>query len=209
MRLMRFRRGLLAFAVLLASATLCRAALPEPDASPAAATLTGQLLVATPEMGDPHFYHTVILLVRHGEGGAFGIIINRPTEERPWASLMARIGEDGSGLEGSVRIFEGGPVDPDNGFVLHSAEYHRGHTISIDDHVAMTSSVEVLRDLAHHAGPQKSLVAFGYAGWAPGQLEHEMTLNAWFTIPDDPKLLFDEDRDKVWDKAVARRTIPL
>ena len=209
MSVQRLRRGLLAFAVLLASATLCRAALPGPEEPPAAKTLTGQLLVATPEMGDPHFFHTVILLVRQDERGAFGIIVNRPIGERPWAELMAQIGEDTAGMDGTVQIFNGGPVQRGSGFVLHSTDYHGEGTIGIDDQVAMTSNLQVLRDLARHKGPAKSLLAFGYAGWAPGQLEHEMALNAWFTIANDPKLVFDEDREKVWDKAVARRTIPL
>jgi putative transcriptional regulator len=209
MQVTRLRRGILSLAVLLASATFCRAALPEPDAPPETATLTGQLLVAAPEIGDPHFYHAVILLVRHDERGAFGIIINRPLGERTWAELMRVIGQDATGMDGSVPVFAGGPVQPSSGFVLHSADYHSDATIGIDDHLAMTSSVAVLRDIARHAGPQKSLVVFGYAGWAPGQLEGEIAMHGWFTVPEDPKLIFDVDREKVWDAAVARRTIPL
>lgn len=209
MSLARLQRGLLGFAVLLASATLCLAALPEPNAPPESKTLNGQLLVAAPEMADPHFYHTVILLVRHDEHGAFGIVLNHPVGERPWATLMADIGEDPAGVQGSVRIFDGGPVQHSTGFVLHSAEYHADGTMSIDEHVAMTSNVRVLRDIAAHVGPKQSMVVFGCAGWGPGQLEHEISLNAWFTIPEDPKLVFDDDRAKVWDDAVARRQIPL
>jgi len=209
MPLVRLRRGLLALAAVCASASFSRAALPSPDAPPAPATLTGKLLVAEPDIGDPRFAHAVILLVRQGADGALGIIINHPLGEQSWASLLDEVGVDPDGVTGSVRVFAGGPVQPENGFVLHSTDYHNSATIDIDGKVAMTSNPDILRALAKHAGPKKSLVAFGYAGWAPGQLEHEMMLHGWFTIPDDPKLVFDDDRDKVWDDAVARRTIPL
>ena len=205
----RLTHGVLVLLLLFVPAALGRAALPDANAPPAPGSLTGQLLVAAPELDDPSFAHTVILLVRQDAHGALGIIVNRPLGDRPWAGLMAGIGQDATGLDGSVRIFSGGPMEPGNGFVLHSAEYRRGATLAIDGKVAMTSSVEVLSDIAHHAGPQQSLMAFGYAGWGPGQLEHELGLHAWFTIPDDPKLIFDDDRGKVWDDAIARRTIPL
>ncbi len=205
----RLRRGVLGLVLLFASAALSRAALPGPDAAPLAKTLTGQLLVATPEMRDPHFSHTVILIVRQDENGAFGLVLNRLIGERPWADLLADLNEDAAGADGTVRIFSGGPVQPGTGFVLHSAEYRAKGTLGIDDHLAMTTDLQVLRDLARHKGPRQSLLVFGYAGWGPGQLDHEMTLNAWFTIPADPALVFDEEREKVWDKAVTRRMIPL
>jgi putative transcriptional regulator len=148
----------------------------------------------------------VVLIVRHDGNGALGIVINRPIGERPLASLLHALGENDAAASGSIRIFLGGPVQPEIGFVIHSADYRRADTIDIDGHVAMTSSREILRDIGHQQGPQKALVAFGYAGWAAGQLEGEMAQRAWFTAPADIKLVFDEDRDKVWDKAMKRRT---
>jgi putative transcriptional regulator len=155
---------------------------------------------------DPRFDHTVILMVRHGAGGALGIVLNRPLGERPLASLLEAIGEKDNGITGSLRIFSGGPVQPEIGFVIHSTDYHRPETVEIDGRVAMTSSREILRDIVDQHGPQKTLVAFGYAGWAPGQLEGELAQRAWFTVAEDTKLIFDEDREKVWDDAVAHRT---
>ncbi len=108
-----------------------------------------------------------------------------------------------------MRLDAGGPVAPGAGFVLHSADYHGAATIGIDEHVAMTATPAILRDIARHRGPRQSLVAFGYSGWGPGQLEDELARHAWFTIAEDPKLVFDADREKVWDQAVARRTLPL
>jgi putative transcriptional regulator len=89
---------------------------------------------------------------------------------------------------------------------VHSSDYHRPETLDVDGRFAMTSSREVLRDIAANAGPMKSLVAFGYAGWGPGQLEGELAHNVWYTAPADPALVFDDDRDKVWEHATARRT---
>jgi len=195
--------------MLMLPLALPRAAAPQPGAPAESASLAGQLLIASPEIGDPRFRHTVILMVRHNRDGALGIVINRPVEERSLASLLEAIGESGKGVEGSVRIFAGGPVQPAIGFILHTSDYHRSGTIDIDGRVAMTTSPDILKDIGAHKGPKKSLVAFGYAGWAAGQLENELARHDWFTAPGDPKLIFDDDRDQLWDDAMARRTLDL
>jgi putative transcriptional regulator len=187
-------------------ATLVDAALEAPREVPAQTSLAGQLLIASPSMGDPRFTQTVVLMARHDKTGAFGIVINRPVGERPLASLLEALGEKDAGVEGTVRIFAGGPVQRDLGFVVHSADYRASGTIAVDGRVAVTANRDVLRDIARKQGPKKSLIAFGYAGWGPGQLEGEMALRAWFTAEDDEGLVFDEDRDKVWDAAMKRRT---
>ena len=201
-------RAVLVLVLFLAPVALPRAALPNAGAAPAD-SLVGQLLVASPDIGDPRFDHAVILIVQHSGDGALGIMINRPIGEEPVAKLLEAGGQDAKGVSGNVRVFAGGPVEPWIGFVVHSAEYHRSQTIDVDGRVAVTSSPEVLRDIGHNAGPRKSLTALGYTGWGPGQLENELAQHAWFTIPEDPKLVFDEDREKVWDDAKARQTIPL
>jgi len=187
-------------------ASLVHAALPTDADKPKDGSLTGQLLIASPSMGDPRFLQTVILMVRHDRSGAFGIVINRPIGDRPLASLLAALGDKGPAAPGTVRIFSGGPVQPDIGFVVHSTDYHRPDTLEIDDNLAMTSSREILRDIGNQRGPSKSLIAFGYAGWAPGQLEGELAQGFWFMSPPDGSLVFDDDRDEVWDHAVKRRT---
>jgi putative transcriptional regulator len=201
-----FERALLALAAILLPATLVHAALQNPAAAPGQASLAGQILIASSGLRDPRFDHTVILMVRHSPGGALGIVVNRPLGERPLANLFDDIGEKNSGITGSLRIFYGGPVQPEIGFVIHSTDYHRPETIEIDGRVAMTSSRDILRDIVNRHGPEKMLVAFGYAGWGPGQLESELQQRAWFTAAADSKLIFDEDRDKVWDDAMAHRT---
>jgi putative transcriptional regulator len=203
------RRVMLWFGVLLASPMSFDAALSKPEDARPGTSLAGQLLVATPEMSDPRFRHTVILMVQHNQDGALGVVINRPVEELPLAKLLNSLGLDSKGSQGNVRLFAGGPVQPEIGLIVHSTDYHRAGTIDIDGRVAMTTNPEVLRDIGHHQGPKQSLVAFGYAGWGPGQLENELALGGWFTEPEDPKLVFDVDRDKVWDEAMKHRTISL
>jgi putative transcriptional regulator len=146
------------------------------------------------------------LMVRHDQRGALGIIVNRPMEERPLAALLEATGETDAAVTGSVRVFAGGPVQPELGFVLHSAEYGRPETMEIDGRVAMTNSREILRDIAKRQGPAKILIAFGYAGWGAGQLEGELEQGSWIAIPEDPDLVFDRERGKLWDDAMKRRT---
>jgi putative transcriptional regulator len=208
MAVTRLRPVLLSLGMLLLLATQAAAALPSGEAQPRAASLAGQLLVASPRIGDPRFSHTVILIVSHDHHGALGIVVNRPLGVRPLADLLQAIGQDSAGIAGSVRIFVGGPVEPGVGFIVHSADYHRANTIDIDNRLAMTSSAQVLLDIGHNDGPAQSLVAFGYAGWGAGQLEGEIARGDWFVEPEDPSLVFDDPRETVWDDAMARRTIP-
>ena len=176
-----------------------------PSDPPAHASLAGQLLIATPEMRDPRFDHAVILVVRHDRDGALGLVINMPAGERPLAEILAAVGETGAG-DAKVPVFVGGPVQPEVALVLHSAEYHGSGTLAIDGRLAVTGDKQILRDMAAKTGPQKTLLCLGYAGWAAGQLDTEMEHNVWFTAPEDPALVFDAARDKVWDLAMARRT---
>jgi len=135
-------------AAMLLPATLLHAAVPPPAEAPQQASLTGQLLIAAPTMGDPRFQHTVILMVRHDRNGALGIVINRPIGERPLASILEALGEKDTAVAGQVRIFAGGPVQPEIGFVVHSAEYHRSDTVDIDGRIAARA-----RASSHSATP--------------------------------------------------------
>jgi len=203
LRLNRAMRLLPLLVALLLPATLFGAAPSEP---PGQAWLTGQLLIAAPSMTDPRFQQTVLVMVRHNRDGAMAIVINRPLGAQPMARILEAFGEKAPGVTANVPVYLGGPVQLDRSTVLHSAEYRHNGTLDIDGHVAVTASMEIYRDIAANTGPQKSLVVFGYAGWAPGQLEGEMAQNVWFTAPMDLKLVFDADRDKVWDLAMERRT---
>lgn len=195
---------------------LAAAAAPSDDNPPAADPPAGLLLIASQGMQDPRFAHSVILLVRHDRGGAFGIMINRPLATRPLATLLAESnGKGGNGgdqrrddgtLQGSIKVYLGGPVQPQFGFVIHSADYRRPETLAVTGQLAMTATRGVLRDIGHHKGPAKYLFALGYAGWGKGQLEGEVARRDWFTTTADPDLVFDSDRDTLWQTALDRRT---
>jgi len=176
------------------------------DAAPSADPPAGQLLIASAGIQDPRFARSVILLLRHDSSGAFGIIINHPLGKRPLADLLLETDGKDNTLAGTIAVFLGGPVQPQYGFVIHSTDYRRAETMVVGDALAMTASREVLRDLGHHQGPAKYLFALGYAGWGAGQLEEEIANHGWFTAPAEPDLVFDAERDTVWEKALARRT---
>jgi putative transcriptional regulator len=195
---------LLAILVLLLAAAL--PAIAEPIAEPAA----GQLLIASAAIQDPRFHHSVILLLRHDSSGAFGIAINRPVGERRIAELLADAGDPpdakDDAIEGTIRVFLGGPVDPRYGFVIHGGDYRRPETLRLENGIGMTATKEALRDIGRHQGPEKYLFALGYAGWSAGQLEAEIARRDWFTAPADPDLVFDDERGAIWERALARRT---
>lgn len=197
--------GLVVAALIVLSAGALHAALPSPTAPNVSGptSVAGQLLIATALNGPP-FEHAVVLVAQHDKGGALGIVINQPLGQRPLASLLQAFGADASGVSGNVRVFVGGPVDPEIGFVLHSADYHGDNTIDIDGRLALSSGPKILRDIGLGKGPHQTLIAFGYAGWAPSQLDDELHEGAWDLVPEDPALVFDDDRAKVWSDAMAR-----
>lgn len=175
-------------------------------AAPApAAELSGQLLVAMPDLADPNFDHTVILMVNHGAEGALGLVVNDQRDERPLAEIMTAIGLEPGNAKGNVRVFLGGPVERTRVFVLHSTDYARPDTVAVGSNLALTVSEGIFRDMADGKGPQKAIVILGYAGWAPGQLEDEMAQGGWFTEPADAKLILDEPPQRLWDEALRRR----
>jgi putative transcriptional regulator len=200
----QWTRWIFATASLSLSATLLHAALPPDTSIPDRTWLTGQLLIAAPQLRQPAFNHAVILVVQHNREGAFGIVINRPAEKRPIARMLTAFGADSSGIKDSVRVFSGGPIDPAVALVVHSADYRLADTMDIDGRVSLSTAADILRDIGLGKGPHQSLIAFGYAGWTPLQLEDEIRQGAWVTVPEDPALVFDDDRGKVWSDALAQ-----
>jgi putative transcriptional regulator len=198
------KRWILGAIVVTASATVLHAALPtSPDIS-GPTSFTGQLLIATPALQGSPFEHAVILIAQHNKDGALGIVINRPLGARSIASVLEALGADPGGVKDNVRVFLGGPVSPEVVFAVHNADYHLSDTADIDGRVALTPATEVLRDIGLGKGPSKSLITFGYAGWGASQLDGEIGRGDWFSVPEDPSLVFDDDRTKVWTDAMAR-----
>ncbi len=182
-----------------------------PRSAPHTKFLAGQLLIATPDMSDPRFEESVIYMVAHDEQGAFGLIINKVLGVEPVSKLQLE-GEPPIEPSGrTIRIHFGGPVDFGRGFVLHTPDYVGRHTVMVDDVFAMTpgEDADLVRALAKGEGPRKSILALGYAGWSPGQLESELDREAWVTATTDEAFVFDEDFDGKWRRAYDRREITL
>jgi putative transcriptional regulator len=176
---------------------------------PGASSLAGQFLVATDEIRDPRFARTVIYMVNHGPGGAMGLIVNRPVGEVSLAKLLAGLGVEAKGAGGDVRMHYGGPVEMRQGFTLHTADYKGEDTIQVAAGIALSTNPEILRAVGMGTGPKRFLVALGYSGWAPGQLEDEIRRGGWEIVPADEAILFDDRYETKWERAMARRMIVL
>lgn len=166
--------------------------------------LTAQMLIAMPNMSDPRFQRTLIYLCAHSEDGAMGLVVNRLFESISFPELLEQIGVETSGPERSIRVHSGGPVESGRGFVLHSADFMQEGTMAVDDSTALTASVDILKAMAEGEGPRHSLLALGYSGWGPGQLEAEFQANGWLHAPADEALLFDADLDSKWERAISK-----
>ena len=171
--------------------------------------LTGQLLVATPEMKDPRFAESVIYMVKHDAEGAMGLIINKPLAKGLIDDLLKSSGGEAKGSQKNIVIHYGGPVGQRQGFLLHTDDHTIDSTTKVSNGIAMTADVKMLDALAGGKGPRQSLFMLGYAGWAPGQLEMELKTNSWFVLPGDKALIFGADADKKWRQAMDKRQIPL
>jgi putative transcriptional regulator len=175
------------------------------DAPGTAADLTGKLLIAMPDMGDPRFHGSVVFLCAHSAEGAMGLIVNKPMSDIRFADMLDQL-EIGHGPDTrDVAICYGGPVELGRGFVLHTADpVGAGRDgLRVDDRFAMTATLDVLEDLARGSGPPEALLALGYAGWGPGQLEDEIQQNGWLTADAAPELVFATPMDGKWEAALA------
>lgn len=171
--------------------------------------LTGQLLVAMPQMSDTRFARSVVYLCAHSADGAMGLVVNRVIDSVTFPGLLEQLGIEAGGLNSDLPIHFGGPVESSRGFVLHTADYVQESTIMIADDFALTATVDVLRAIATGQGPMRRVLALGYAGWAPGQLDAEIQANGWLLVPADTELVFSDDNDAKWQHAIAKLGIDL
>jgi putative transcriptional regulator len=167
--------------------------------------LGGRLLIAMPGMGDPRFEKSVIYMCSHTREGAMGLVVNRPAQGVTFADLMGQLEIEIGPEAQTADIRVGGPVEVGRGFVLHSADFHlEDSTMRVDDHVSLTATLEILRAMAEGRGPERRLIALGYSGWAPNQLEDELRRNGWLSCEADADILFSDDDDEKWVKALAK-----
>ncbi len=165
--------------------------------------LDGKLLIAMPGMGDPRFDKAVVFMCAHSAEGAMGLIINKPARALKFDDLMTQLGIDWDGELASPKVHHGGPVEHGRGFVLHSRDYNsEGSSMKIGDDFGMTATLDILTDIALGKGPKRALLALGYTGWAPGQLEAELQANGWLIADVDSELVFAAKDAEKWQAAI-------
>jgi putative transcriptional regulator len=164
-------------------------------------SLTNQLLIAMPGMEDPNFSTTVTLICEHNDNGALGIIINRPLNLKLSGIFDQLAVEDADPYAADSPVMAGGPVGTERGFVLHGNEHSFENTLAVSNDIQLTLSRDIIDAMATGTGPDRSLVAIGYAGWEPGQLEEEMLANSWLNVTATPELIFDTPFEQRWDSA--------
>jgi len=175
------------------------------------AYLDGQLLVAMPIMTDRRFARSVIYMCAHSAEGAMGLIINQRASHISFSELMKQLSimpESADEVEIELEdmdVHVGGPVETQRGFVLHSADYFvDDSTLPIDDGVCLTATIDILKAIAGGKGPDRAILALGYAGWRAGQLESEIAANGWLHCPADADLLFDRDLEQKYERALSK-----
>jgi putative transcriptional regulator len=179
--------------------------------------LDGQMLIAMPSMGDDRFVRSVIYVCAHSTEGAMGIVVNQPAAHISFADLLVQL-EVIPAAElitlpsgaGGVKVLKGGPVDTQRGFVLHSSDFFiENATLPIDEGICLTATLDILKAIARGEGPQSAILALGYAGWAPGQLENEIQHNGWLHCTADAELIFGQDTGGKYEKAMKKIGIDL
>jgi putative transcriptional regulator len=179
--------------------------------------LDGQMLIAMPSMRDERFARSLIYVCAHSSEGAMGIVVNQPAANINFPDLLVQL-EVIPAAEliqlpprvGSVKVLKGGPVETGRGFVLHSADFFiENSTLPIDDGICLTATLDILKAMARGNGPTSAVLALGYAGWAPGQLESEIQENGWLNCAADPELIFGNDIDGKYDRAMRKLGIDL
>ncbi len=164
---------------------------------------TGHLLAAMPQMEDPRFERSVIYLCAHNAEGAMGLVVNRLFDAITFPDLLEQLNIETGPKTEQIRVHFGGPVESGRGFVLHTDDYVRDGTLKVRSGFALTATVDILKAIAVGEGPRRSLLALGYSGWGPGQLESEIAANGWLVVPADPTIVFDQELEDKWQRALA------
>ncbi|HEY0303164.1 MAG TPA: YqgE/AlgH family protein [Rhizomicrobium sp.] len=167
--------------------------------------LQGKLLIAMPGMPDPRFERSVILMCSHSAQGALGLIVNKPIPGLPFRELMNKMDIGVTAATPGNPVLFGGPVDTGSGYILHAKEHvSRASTVAITPEIALTGTMDVIRAIAAGRGPERWLMALGYAGWGPGQIENEIAGNGWIHCDADPGIVFDAAMEAKWRLAFGK-----
>tara|TARA_R110002111_G_scaffold126696_2_gene191306 strand:+ start:545 stop:1135 length:591 start_codon:yes stop_codon:yes gene_type:complete len=166
--------------------------------------LTGQILVAMPQMQDPRFKKSVIFMCGHDDHGAMGIVVNKLIESVTFEDLLQQLNLENIDKSLDIQVHYGGPVEIGRGFVLHSTDYMAEASVEVTNDIALSASTTVLDDVILGNGPDHILLALGYAGWSSGQLEEEIMKNGWLTLPADGSILFDTKPDTLWQRTLQK-----
>src|SRR5919206_638908 len=190
---------------------------PRKGAGPKRGYLDGQMLIAMPAMRDERFARSLIYVCAHSSEGAMGIVVNQAAGNIKFPDLLVQL-EVIPAAEliqlppraGVIKVLKGGPVETGRGFVLHSSDFFiENSTLPIDNGICLTATLDILKAIAHGKGPQSAVLALGYAGWAPGQLENEIQENGWLHCSADPELIFGQDTGGKYEKALKKIGIDL
>ncbi len=164
--------------------------------------LTGQLLVAMPQMEDQRFARSVVYICAHSDDGAMGLILNKLAEAINFSDLLEQLNLPVAKVSDKTRVHFGGPVETGRGFVLHSDDFTQEASLLIENGIALTATVDILSAISRGNGPRNYLLALGYAGWAPGQLDSEIQANGWLIAPADTDILFGSKIENKWNTAL-------
>ncbi len=166
-------------------------------------SLAGKLLIAMPGMADDRFDKAVIYMCAHSDEGAMGLIVNKPSPDIRLSDLLEQLDIDDKDLVSNMRVHIGGPVEKGRGFVLHSADFKSEiGSLTVDNDHTMTATLDVLREIAVGDGPENAMLALGYAGWGPGQLEGEIAQNGWLTCDASDEIVFGRANEFKWIAAL-------
>ena len=186
--------------------------LPTKSAKGRRGFLDGQMLIAMPSMRDERFARTLIYMCAHSSEGAMGIVVNQPAADISFPDLLVKLDVIPANERiqlprraGTIKVLKGGPVETQRGFVLHTADFFiENSTLPIDEGICLTATLDILKAIARGAGPASAILALGYAGWSPGQLENEVQHNGWLHCSADPELIFGTDVGAKYDRAMQK-----
>ena len=176
---------------------------PTPPEKPDHDYLAGQLLVAMPSLTDLFFERAVVFLCSHAAEGAVGLVVNRPADSPRFGKILNDLDIEPTEAAERVQIHMGGPVELNRGYVLHTDDIEYENSQRVGASILLTSSVDVLREIAKGGGPRRSMVLFGYAGWGPGQLDQEIMQNSWLNVQADEDLVFSPNHSGKWERAIG------